>query len=259
VLGDFEISEEGKAKSGTGLSVHAQTYRRLGLSNDASLLVRFSVAADLYKKSEFNDIAADVAIGPEIALGRDRFQMELGATQRWYGQKPFMRSGRTAATFSHPLGSRTLLRLSGGASVVDNQMNDLQDGKTYSAQLAIERALTSTMGVAVSAGIDRQSVKDAAYSTTGWRGRLTGWRDMGRVTVSAGVELGRMNADERLLLFPEKRADRYSKLSIGATFRQLHFRGFAPVARISFERNKSNVEFYDYRRTRTEVGIVRAI
>ena len=258
VLGDFEISDDGKAKSGTGVSLHGQGYRRIGLSDDASILMRLSGAADLYRKAEFNDIAADFAIGPEIGLGRDRLQMELGVTQRWFGQKPFMRSGRVAATFSHPLGSRTLLRLSGTAARVDNQMNDLQDGKTYSAQVGIERALTPTLGVAISAGIDRQSLKDAAYSTTGWRGRLTGWRDMGRVTLTAGIELGRLEADERLMLFPRKRADRYSKFSFGATFRQLQWRGFAPVARISFERNRSSVEFYDYRRTRTEVGIVRA-
>jgi tetratricopeptide (TPR) repeat protein len=259
VLGDFEISDDGKASSGTGLSLHAQTYRRFGLGDDASLLMRFSAAADLYRKSEFNDLAADVAIGPEFGLGRDRLQMELGATQRWFGQKPFMRSERVAATFSHPLGSSTLLRLSGTAALVDNQMNDLQDGRTYSAQAGIERALTPRLGVAISGGIDRESLNEPAYSTTRWRGRLTGWRDMGRLTLTAGVELGRSKADERLLLFPRRRADRYSKFSFGATFRQLQWHGFAPVARISFERNKSSVEFYDYRRTRTEVGIVRAL
>lgn len=258
VLGDFEINEDGKAKSGTGVSIHAQTYRRFGLGSDASLLVRLSGAADLYRKAEFNNVAADFAIGPEVASGRDRIQLELGATQRWFGQKPFLRSGRVAATYSHPLGSRTLLRLSGSAALIDNLMNDLQDGKAYSVQVGIERALTPTLGVAVSGGLDRQSLKEPAYSTTGWRGRVTGWRDMGRVTLTAGVEYGRLKADERLMLFPRKRADRYSKLSLGATFRQLQWRGFAPVARISLERNRSSVEFYDYRRTRTEVGIVRA-
>jgi len=60
------------------------------------------------------------------------------------------------------------------------------------------------------------------------------------------------------VLFPNRRADRYSKLSIGATFRQLQFHGFAPLARSSIERNRSSVEFYDYKRARTEIGIVHA-
>jgi len=258
VLGDFEINDDGQAKSGTGVSIHAHTYRRFRIGGDVGLLVRLSGAADLYRKSEFNDVAGDLAAGPEITSGRDRIQIEVGVTQRWFGQKPFVRSARAGAIFSHPLGSRTLLRVSGSASLVDNQVNDLQDGKAHSAQLGVEHALTPTLGIALSGGIDRQSFKEAAYSTTGWRGRFTGWRDMGRMTLTAGIEYGRLKADDRLMLFPHKRSDRYSKLSLGTTFRQLQWRGFAPVARISFERNKSSVEFYDYRRTRTEVGIARS-
>jgi hypothetical protein len=258
VLGDFDISEEGKAKSGTGMSLHAQTYRRLPLGSDASLLVRLSGFADLYPAKKYNDIAADLAVGPELVLGRTRLQLELGATQRWYGQKTFMRSARVAGTASHPLGGRTLLRLSGSAALIDNQRNDLQDGKAYSGQIGIEHALTPTTGIAASFGIDRQSLKDPGYSTTGWRGGLTAWRDIGRMTLTLGAELGRLHADERLALFPHKRADRYTRLSIGATFRQLQLRGFAPVVHFSIERNRSSVELYDYRRTRTEVGVVRA-
>jgi hypothetical protein len=258
VLGDFQIGEEGKAKSGTGLSLHAQTYRRLPLGGDASLLVRLTGLADLYKAKKFNNVAADLAVGPELSLGRNRLQLELGATQRWYGQKRFMRSARAAATLSHPLGSLALLRLSASAALVDNQLNDLQDGKSFSGQIGVERALSATTGVAASVGIDRQSLKDPGYSTTGWRGGLTVWRDMGRMTLTLGGELGRLHADERLMLFPQRRSDSYSRLSVGATFRQLQFRGFAPVARFSIERNRSSVEFYDYRRTRTEIGVVRA-
>jgi hypothetical protein len=258
VLGNFEIADDGKAKSGTGLSLHAQAYRRLPLGADNGLLFRLSGFADLYRRKQFNDIAADVAVGPELSLGRNRLQLELGATQRWYGQKAFVRSARAAATLSHPMGSRTLLRVSGSAALVDNRLNDLQDGKGFSGQVAIERALTPTAGIAGSFGIDRQSLKDPGYSTTGWRSGLTVWRDMGRMTLTLGAELGRLHADERLLLFPDRRTDRFSRFTVGATFRQLQFRGFAPVVRFSIERNKSSVEFYDYRRTRTEMGIVRA-
>jgi hypothetical protein len=258
VLGDFKIGEEAKAKSGTGLSVHAQTYRRLPLGADSSLLFRLSGFADLYRHKQFNDIAADFAVGPELNIGRNRLQVELGGTQRLFGQKRFMRSARVAATLSHPLGSRTLLRLSGSAALVDNQINDLQDGKVFSGQVGIEHALSPTTGVAANFGVDRQSLRDPGYATTGWRGGLTAWRDVGRMTLTAGIEVGRLHADERLSLFPDKRFDRYSRFSVGVTFRRLQLHGFAPVARFSIERNRSSVEFYDYRRTRTEMGIVRA-
>ena len=259
VFGNFDIAEEGKAKSGTGLSMHAQAYRRLPVGDsDASVLMRLSGSADLYRHKEFNDIAFDVAVGPELNLHRNRLQLELGATQRWFGQKSFMRSWRAAATLSHPMGNLTLLRLSGSAALVDNLRNDLQDGKTFSGDIGIEHAMTATIGVAASVGIDRQSLKDPGYSTTGWRIGLRAWHDMGRMTLSGSVDVGKLQADERLLLFPHKRLDHYSRFMVGAAFRQLQLHGFAPIIRFAVERNRSNVEFYDHRRTRTEIGVVRA-
>ena len=258
IFGDFDIGKDSKAKSGMGLSMQGQAYRRLSIGADNSLLVRLSGAADLYRKMDFNDIAVDLAAGPELRLGRNQVNFELGATQRWFGQKPFMRSARLGATWVRPIGDVTQLRLSGSAALIDNQMNDLQDGKAFSGKLDVERALSATMGIGLNLSRDRQSLKDPGYSTTGWRVGLLGWRDVGRMTFTAEAEMGRLHADDRLQLFPDKRSDRYSSVSFGATFRQLQWHGFAPVTRFSIERNRSTIEFYDYRRTRSEVGVVRA-
>ena len=259
VFGDFEIEEDSQAKSGTGISLRAQAYRRLAIGNGgANFLFRISGSGDLYRKSAFNNVAADFAAGPELKFGRNKLNVEAGATQRWFGQKPFMRSARIGATWTRPLGPRMQIRLNGSAALVDNRFNNLQDGKTFSGQVGLERALNSKTGIAVTLGGDRQSLKDAGYSTTSWRAGVVGWRDVGRAMITIGADFGRLEADERLALFPTKRSDSYSRLTIGATLRQLTFQGFAPVARFTIERNRSSVEFYDYRRTRTELGIVRA-
>ena len=259
IFGDFEIDQDSKARSGLGLALRGQAYRRFAIGNsDHNLLIRASGFADLYGRTSFNDIAADIAAGPELRLGSNRVNLELGATQRWFGQKPFLRSVRARATWARPLGSRTQLRLTGTASLVDNAINDLQDGKAYSGQLSVERALTPTTGIAANFGLDRQSLKDPGYSMTGWRAGLAAWKDIGRSTLTASAEFGRLRADDQLVLFPENRSDRYSRLTVGVTMRQLTFQGFAPVARFTVERNKSSIEFYDYSRTRSEVGVVRA-
>jgi hypothetical protein len=71
-------------------------------------------------------------------------------------------------------------------------------------------------------------------------------------------QVGRLHADERLALFPDKRSDCYARVSLAASVRRLSFQGLAPVARLIFERNKSTIAFYDYSRRRMELGFERA-
>jgi hypothetical protein len=258
VIGEFDIGQDSQAKSGVGLALRADAFRRIGFPGDHSLVLRAGAVADLYRRADFNDIALDLAAAPQFNLGRRKLALELGVTQRWYGQKPFVRSARLGGSLTQPIGSRGQLRLAGTAALSDNRLNDLQDGKSYSAQASFEHALGATTGLGLSLGADRHSARDAGYSTTGWRASLFAWRDIGRATVTAQAEFGRLHADKRLILFPDKRSDRLSRWTIGTTFRQLTFSGFAPVTRLIIERNRSTVEFYDYKRVRTEVGITRA-
>ena len=258
IFGDFEIDEDSKAKSGVGLGLRGQVYRRFGLGNGkASILARASGFADLYKQSSFNDMAIDLAAGPEMFVGRSRLQLEVGATQRWLGQRPSLRAARIKGIWTRPLDRRSQVRLAASASLNDYAGNDLQDGKRLSADVSYERALTQDMGLALTVGLDRDLARDRAYSTRAWRTGLTLWRDVGRVTLIAGAEFGRLRADDRLALLPEERDDRFYRLSLGSTFRQFTFAGFAPVTRLVIERNRSSIAFHDYRKTRTEFGLVR--
>ena len=260
IFGDFDIDRDSKAKSGLGVSMRAQAFRRSAIGNTGnSFVVRAGAFGDFYRKSDFNVIALDLAIGPELRVGSSsRLNVELGATQRWYGQKPFARSVRAELAWVRKLGRRTQLRLNTSASLLDNQFNDLQDGKSYAGQVSVEHALSTTAGGAVSFGLDRESLRDPGYSTTGWRASLLGWKSIGRATLTASAELGRLHADKRLLLFPDERRDRYSRLTLGSTFRRMTFKGFAPVTRFTIERNRSTIEFYDYKRTRAELALIRA-
>ena len=257
VLGDFDINDEGKARSGTGLAVRGQAYRRFALFDGATLLARLSGSGDFYKHGDFNQAAVDFSAGPELLLGRNRVALDMGVTQRWFGGKVFTRQLHAGATIARPIGPRTIVRAGAGLSAIDNRLNRLQDGRDYSLQLSGEHALGNRTGIVASLSGDRFSARDPGYSTRAWRLGLRGWRDLGRSTLVAGVEYGRLAADERLLLFPEKREDRYRSLSLGLIMRGLSVGQFAPSIRVTRERNDSSVELYGYRRTRTEFAVVR--
>jgi outer membrane protein len=259
IFGDFDIGSDSQAKSGIGAAVRAQAYRRFSLGDPGvNLLVRATGLADLYRKSRYNDIGVNLTAGPEFRLGRSEVRVEIGITHRWYGQEPFTRSARVTGSLARPLGQRTQFRTSVAAGLVDNMFNDLQDGRNYGLELSIERALSPTHGIAVSLAADRQSLKDPGYSTAAIKTGLLGWYDIGRMTLTGEFEMGRLLADERLLLFPENRRDTSLRISLGATLRQFTIGAFSPVVRLVFERNHSTIQVYDHSRTRTELGFARA-
>jgi len=258
VLGDFEISADGKAKSGTGLAVRSQVYRRVALSNRASLLARLSGSGDFYRHKDFNQSALDLGVGPELEFGRTRLSLEAGATQRWFGGRVSSRQLRAGVSIARPFGPRTYVQARAGASRVNNLFNELQDGNDFALQVSAEHALGSQAGIVATVSGDRFSARDAGYSTKAWRFGLEGWRDLGRSTLVGGFEYGSLGADERLFLFADKRQDRYRSVSLGLVMRGISVGEFSPSFRLVRERNRSNLELYDYRRTRTEFAIVRS-
>lgn len=258
VLGDFTLDEESKAKSGIGAAIRGLAQARKPLTDRLSFVARASGEARLYRDKEFNDISLDVSAGPEFQLGRTRFTVEAGAVQQWYGMEPYQRGFRLAGSATRPIGPVSQVRLDAGYRTVDNRLNDLQDGHGLSARVRYERAISATTLVSTSIGVDRFKAQDDAYSTRFVGGSVTAYREIGRMTLSAGIEVGRLKADERLILLPEAREDRLVRFQLGSVFRQFTVGGFAPMMRLVVERNKSTVEYYDYTRRRTEFGVVRA-
>ena len=256
VIGDFTLDQD--TKSGVGAAVRGMAQARLELPGDLNLVGRASSEAKLYRDGDFNDITADLAIGPEFRLGRTRLGLEAGITQQWFGMKPYQRNLRLAGSAMRPVDAVSQLRLDLSVRSADYQLNDLQDGRGLSARARYERALSPQMLIAVSVGADRFKAQDDAYSTRSWSAGLSAYRDIGRMTFFAGVDVARLKADERLQLLPDARKDRLIRFHMGSVLRQLTVAGFAPMTRLVVERNRSTVAYHDYVRTWTEFGISRA-
>jgi hypothetical protein len=258
IVGDFTIDEGAKAKSGIGAAIRALALGRVPLSDKLDLRARVGGEANLFRRKSFNDLTLDLAVGSEMRLGRMRLAAELGVGRQWYGMSPYQRGVRLGGSVVAPLNAVSQTRIDVVGRVTDNRLNDLQDGRGLGAKLSYERALSPRLLVSAQVGADRFSARDAAYSTRSWSSGLTAYREMGRMTLIVGVEIGGVKADDRLALLVEPRKDRSTRFTVGAVFRQLSWAGFAPVTRLVIERNRSTIEFHDYSRTRTEFGISRA-
>jgi len=258
VFGDFILDKDSQAKSGIGATVRGFVQRRLNLSRDVNLQAHASLDANLYRRKDFNDVSLEVAGGPEFQLGPVRISSQIGAGQQWYGMHSYQRNFRLSASAWLKVDSSSQLRADWAARWSNNHFNKLQSGNGLSAAARYERALSPRLTVSLGAGLDRFHARDDAYSTRSWTLGANVYRDIGRMTVDVGAEIGGLRADDRLAILPQAREDSLFRAHIGTVVRQVSVAGFSPTVRLVVERNRSSVEYYDYKRTRTEFGLSRA-
>jgi hypothetical protein len=258
IIAPLDLSEDARERSGVGLKVGAQAFARLPLSPRLSLLPRLSGQGELYRETRFNDVSGSVGLGLELVSGADRIRPSAGATWRHYGGDLYARTQNVSVGWSHPLGRVAQLDTDVSVSRARYLQNPLQDGWIYDLGASYQRAFDARSGGTLSLSATRQSAEDPGYSTTSGGATLLGYREFGRTTAFASAGARRLVGDERLFLFPEKRRDWLLSASLGATFRAATVAGFAPLVRLSFERNASSVGIYDYTRRSAEFGITRA-
>ncbi|WP_277978631.1 surface lipoprotein assembly modifier [Sphingomonas phyllosphaerae] len=258
VIAPLTLSRDARARSGLGVRLAGQGFARVPLSSNLSLLPRAAMLGSLYRDSRFNDVSASALLGLEWRHGGDRWSPSGGVTQRWYRGAPYARTISGALDWLHPLGRRAQLFVHGGAAASDYRLNDLQDGGLFDASLGYEQATSPRAGFGATLSGYRQTARDPGYATVSGGLSLSAWQELGKTTVFVNTGLSRLEGDERLFLFPDRRREWLVTSSAGATLRQLAVHNFAPLLRLTLERNSSSVGLYSYRRVAGEIGVTRA-
>lgn len=259
VIAPLELNSDARSRSGIGLKLAGQAFARVPIGDGLAFLPRISGSGDLYRHGQFNDVSVGAHLGVEGRLdNRNRLTVSGGEGWRWYGGVPYARTHAISADWLHVV-SRTE-QLTWGVSIAraDYRRNPLQDGPLFDTNLAYEQAFSFKSGGSVAIGVTRQSARDPGYSYASFGVTGLYYRDIGGATVFGTASVRRLQGDERLFLFPDRRRDLMSRLTLGGTFRQFTLSGFAPLVRLAVERNRSTIGIYDYRRTAMEIGVTRA-
>lgn len=255
VLGDFTLNQDARARSGLGLALRGQGWGRLKLDDRSSMLLRVSTSADLYKDPQFRDVSLAIQAGPELRSGTDRLALSLGPSWRWYGTDPYSRSFGGEASLLHPLGTKAQGRIALGVARTINLRNDAQTATGWSLSTGVDRALSARFGMGLSLFGLRDHARDPGWSDAAGGLSAYAWREAGRNTYVLTLGYSRLEADARLALFPRRRVDDRFTAVASVTWRALQWRGFAPLTRVRWERNRSTLGLYDYRRVEAEIGI----
>ena len=258
IIGDFDLSDDARAQSGIGLSAQAQLWARQPVTQAIGLVGKASASGDFYAKNEFDDYAVSLEAGPEVRSGTDRLSLAAVTSWRWFGGKPYAFSFGGNGSFQHPLGKRAQLRVDASVVHTDDRRNDLRDAQRYALAAGVDRAFSARTGGGLRLTGQREVANDPGYSTAS--GGLNGYvfRELGQTTLVANGGYSHLEADKRLFLYPRRRIDDRLSVGLAATFRALRVGGFAPIVRVTYERNFSTLEIYDYRRLAADFGITAA-
>ncbi|WP_429278336.1 surface lipoprotein assembly modifier [Novosphingobium gossypii] len=258
VIGAFTLDDDARAKSGVGLDLQGQGYLRVGIEPGADLLVRASTDATLYREPGFNDISVAVQAGPQYTWGGNQLAFSAGPSRRWYGGSLFSTAVGGGISWQRSVGKRGQVRLDGNVAHVRNRRNALQTADDFTLSANVDRAFTARSGGGIQVFGFREAARDRGYSLAMGGSSAYLFRELGRTTIVGTVAYSHLEADARLFLYPRRRVeDRYSA-SIAATLRALHLGRFAPLVRFKWERNRSSIEIYDYRRFVAEFGVTSA-
>ncbi|EJL32310.1 surface lipoprotein assembly modifier [Novosphingobium sp. AP12] len=258
VIGDFSLDDDARAKSGVGLDLQGQGYFRLGIEPGTDLLVRASTDATLYREKDFSDISLALQAGPQYTWGGNQLTFSAGPARRWYGGRLFSTTMGGGVSWQRPVGKRGQVRLDGNIAHVTNRRNALQTADDFTLSASFDRAFSARFGGGVQAFGFREAARDPGYSLAMGGTSAYLFLELGRTTLVGTVGYSHLEADARLFLYPNRRIeDRYSA-SMAATLRALHLGSFAPLVRLKWERNRSSIEIYDYRRVVAEFGVTSA-
>ena len=258
IIAPLTLSEDASARSGIGVKASGQAFLRFDLTDRLSLLPRVSGLANLYRTPAFDDISSAGLIGLEWRVAKDRVSPSIGLTQRWYGGRPYANTKSLTLDWLHPSGKREQFLFGASVNSARYTQNALQDGALYSASVTYDRALTQSSGISTTINATRQTARDAGYATWSGGGSLLYWRQVGHATAFVSIGAQHLKGDAALFLFRQARKEWLGSAQAGVTLRRFTVHGFAPVIRVSYERNSSTVGLYAYNRLSGTFGITRA-
>ncbi|KGB53299.1 TPR repeat-containing protein precursor [Sphingopyxis sp. LC81] len=258
VIGDFVLDENAQAKSGIGLDLQGQSYFRLGIEPGVDLMVRASGSATLYREADFNDVTIGIQAGPQYTWGSNQLTFSFGPSWRWYGRDPYSTTIGGNVSWQRPLGKRSQLRLEGGIAHQTNKRNALQTADDFTLAASFDRAFSARTGGGIQVYGFREAARDPGYSLASGGTTIYLFRELGRATLVGTLGYSHLEADARLFLYPKRRVEDRYNASLAMTLRSLRLGSFAPLIRLKWERNRSSIEIYDYRRVAAEFGVTSA-
>ncbi|HEU4970284.1 surface lipoprotein assembly modifier [Sphingomonas sp.] len=257
VVAPLTLSRDARATSGVGFSLSAQGFARGRITDRIDLLSRASVRADLYGKSQFNDVVMTLASGPEFRLDAARVRPAAIAQRRWFGGDLYSESFGGSVNVLKPLNQ--VSQVEGELTLLQSNYARIpaQDGLLTDLNVAYDRAISPRFSVRVGGRVTRQDAKADFLSTDSVGVDLLASRAFGKQLGFIQLSGFRLGAKGKDPLFGVTREDKRFDVTLGLILRRFTWRGLAPLIRVIHSESDSTIPIYDFKRTRVEFALSR--
>ena len=253
-----QLSEDARQTSGVGLNARISGGYEARISPDLRFRIGANLSTRTYEKSKFNDRTLILRAGPRFLFEKFDLRPELKARARRLGGEIYSRAAGVELSGNWQVAPAWRLSAAVGGERISYE-TFLGEGNMYSTQVGLAHALGRATLLRADGVFRREAVEREAYS---WREFIVGasaTRELPRgfvATVGSTYRLRRY--DSPIAAFgPEARRDRTLAGRMKVSNRHIELFGFMPELTVKHERQRSNLNLYDYKRNLVEVGVVR--
>lgn len=255
-----EIDPAYRARSGSGRSVGVSGGVKLRLSDGMAVAVDAEGQATDYKGKRNDDISYLLAAGPELTWGSGgSASFQAVAAQSWYGGTSYQAGLGFRGRVQTAVGAGQRVSFSLDALKFNSGYGRDFGGTRAGAYLGYSAVLDPVMTASLGLYARRDWLRSDAYSSLelGAYGGVTRYLSEGVTgSLTAGVSRSRYAAP-LAYLSPDRRQD--WRFSFGAQLTARHplAMGFTPTLSYSYNRTDGSIDFFDTRRHRVRIGVLR--
>jgi hypothetical protein len=251
----FELSNDTRRRSGTGLTISGSGEFAPRISDTARLRMGGSVERREYKAHDFDDMTMSAYLGPRIVLSDWDLSVLATGFRRTFGGRRLSQGAGARIEAIHGFGARTAISLGVSAQEVRYPHYPLQDGRSYSAALAVIHSLTPASILNTRIGASRHAAQTPELAS--WSGWLSAgyYRDLPggfSIYVEPSYALSRYDAADPF--FGKRRNDRLLQLQLAVLNRRIVLSRFTPRIALTVARRYSTINLYEFTQRRLEIG-----
>ena len=254
----FTLSKDAQETGGLGVSMSGRLLMRPRLAPRVRLYSVLSGYHSEFFGGDLDDTIATAELGPEVETGKGTFIPSAIYFHRWFGGRDYNDGLGLRLRWQKDVSRTWSLQADAQWRHIDNKVNDGLDGPLYLAGLLAQQRLDGKSYFNYQAVLRRQETKDAAYTYIEPGATLGYGREFPLgITTYLAVEAAPSFYKGRIAAFDKVREDWRLRGELTLIKRNWSYMGFAPVIRLSYTRNLSNIDFYEYKRLRGEFTVTR--